>query len=154
MPPTVPLVQGPTGLLSSSLHLLSCRVLFRLDLLPEFERWLVLRFPFDPDHGRSSHPVRFLWECLRLGTPLLTLTDLLGTSSSSYRRPGEIQLTTQDREFPSDAERDAERQILLVSEFQNRVHTLEIQGRLPYGENFSTEGFLEGSTRDFVKVCL
>ncbi|KLO18726.1 hypothetical protein SCHPADRAFT_844657 [Schizopora paradoxa] len=142
-----PRIQGPTGLLPNSLHLLSCRVLYRLDLLPEFERWLVLRFPFDPNHGRSSQPVRFLWEILRLGAPLLTLTELLGTSSSSYRHSSDIRSI-----HDGDSSSDTAQQVLLVSEFQVRVHALEIQGRLPHGENFSTEGFLEGSARDFLKV--
>lgn len=125
------------------LRLQSFQILSRLELIRTFRPWL--------DHtrhhvSRKNHtPLELLWDCFALGAPQCTLLSLLGSPS-----PRHLAQLVEDFDFGLEVE---ERQAYFAS-FIQRVHLLEVQGLVPYGEVLRSEDFLSDSNSAFAKVRL
>lgn len=124
------------------LRLQSFQILSRLQLIHQFRPWL----DFTRYHVYRKHhtPSELLWDCFSFGAPLGTLLNLLGSPSPSH-----LVEHVEDFNFGIGME---EREVYFTS-FIQRVHLLEVQGRLPYGEVLRCDDFLSTASAAFAKVC-
>ena len=133
---------GPKPSPPDHLRVQCARVLPRLQLIPEFKPWLQISLETTSLSGKNNVTVyNTLWYCFALGAPLCVLLDLLGTPSSS-----------QVREEVNHDDMETLQQEKLLKSFVDRVHLLEVQGRLPYGEVFGVEDLFHGTHQGFAKV--
>jgi hypothetical protein len=126
------------------LRLQSFLVLSRLKSIRAFDSWLEYTRLYV--YGRRNPtPIELLWHCFSFGAPLCTLLNLLGSPS-----PPDLKVSPEDFDFGISIEG---RELYFLS-FIQRVQTLEMQGRLTYGEVLRGEEFLSGTCPAFAKVCL
>ncbi|KAF5332436.1 hypothetical protein D9758_015100 [Tetrapyrgos nigripes] len=118
----------------------STKILTKLQLIAEFTYWL--------DHTRdclhrNEAPFKILFDCFAVGASLGVLLDLLGSPVPSHLsvdvETSDFQLGMPDREK-------------FFSNFIQRVHFLEIQGKPRYGEVLRIEDLFGGTSSGFMKV--
>lgn len=134
--------------LPHALRVQCAHLLPRLRLIPEFEA--ALGTP-QPRHALSSRPwatysphadVQLLYDCLCRGEPLCTLLELLGFKGAGL-------VDEVESEEPESEDEKAKRSI---AEFIKGLRTLELSGKLPYGEIFRVDDLLGGTYAGFSKV--
>ncbi|KAI3608695.1 hypothetical protein WG66_003719 [Moniliophthora roreri] len=130
------------GAPSPQLRLESFKVFSRLERIIEFKRWLDYTRIYCHQKEEPTHKI--LFDCFALGAPLGILLDLLGSPSSSYTN---AYVETFDFVGVKQAERES-----FFASFLQRIHLLEVQGRLPFGEVLHLEDLFEGSASGFMKV--
>ncbi|KAL0952854.1 hypothetical protein HGRIS_007077 [Hohenbuehelia grisea] len=135
---------------SDKLRLDAFRIFARLEHIPELQSWITLIKTAATAQSRAhnlsyTHEARYyrlMWDCVALGAPLCVLLDLLGSPSSAnglYFDPDEPGAQPGDREK-------------MFGHFIQRVHVLEIQGRMAYGEVLRVDDFVRGSASGFGKI--
>ncbi|KAJ3972535.1 TKL/TKL-ccin protein kinase [Lentinula raphanica] len=120
---------------TDSLRLESIKILAKLDLIIEFRPWL-------PTHSYRCEPAyRILFDCFSIGAPLGILLDLLGSPAPSNVNVDNFNFGLSFLERQNH-----------VQDFIQRVHMLELQGRLPFGEVLRIEDLFNGTSLGFMKV--
>lgn len=133
--------------LPHSLRVQCARLLPRLRLIPEFEAWLGVDesqtcLKYLPWTTYSAHgDVHLLYDCLSRGEPLCTLLELLGFKGAGLVEPDSVPATSVDEHTKRS-----------VAEFVQGVRTLELSGKIPYGETFRINDLMEGTYAGFSKV--
>ncbi|KAJ3742898.1 TKL/TKL-ccin protein kinase [Lentinula detonsa] len=120
---------------TDSLRLESIKILAKLELIIEFKSWI-------PAQSYQKQPAyERLFDCFSLGAPLGILLDLLGSPA-----PSNVDVDNFDFSL-SFAEREE-----YMRKFIQRVHVLELQGRLSFGEVMRVEDLFNGTSLGFMKV--
>lgn len=123
---------------TDQLRLASISILARLEKIIEFRPWIVSKNQY-----RKDPPYKVLFDSFSLGAPLGVLLDLLGSPAPSY-----LSVDVEDFDFElSLAERER-----FVQSFIQRVHLLEVTGRLSYGEIIRVDDLFNGTSSGFMKV--
>ncbi|KIM89875.1 hypothetical protein PILCRDRAFT_812658 [Piloderma croceum F 1598] len=132
---------GPKPSPPDHLRVQCVRVLPRLQLIPEFRRWLPISSQTTSLLRKSQHTAyNTLWHCFYLGAPLCVLLDLLGSPSSAN--------VYEDLDL-DNIQIEQER---MMKSFISRVRLMETQGKLPYGEVLREEDLFKGTHQGFAKV--
>lgn len=133
---------GPNPSPPDHLRVQCARILPRLQLIPEFGRWLQISSQTTSLLRKGKHSAYdTLWHCFYLGAPLCVLLDLLGSPSSAN--------VYDDLDLDNIHNLEHERMMKI---FISRVRLLETQGKLPYGEVLRVEDLFKGTHRGFAKV--
>jgi len=126
---------------TDQLRLESFKTLSRLQLIFEFRPWL--EYSREHVRRRVDSPYFHLWDCICFGAPLNTLLELAGSPT-----PRHLAVSADDFDFRiSPKEREP-----YFASFIHRVHTLESQGRLTFGEVLRVEDFTSGINAGFWRV--
>jgi len=126
---------------SDQLRLESFQTLSRLQLIFEFRVWL--EYTRDNVPRRFDSPLVRLWDCFSFGGPLCTLLELLSSPTPPHLR-------VYPEEFDFDL--DMEQRKTYIESFIQRTNTLEVQGRLSYGEVVKLEDFVGGTLSGYARV--
>ncbi|KAJ4480939.1 hypothetical protein J3R30DRAFT_3287727 [Lentinula aciculospora] len=126
--------RAPTELL----RLESIKILARLELIIEFRPWITAK-----SYYRKEPAYKVLFDCFSLGAPLGVLLDLLGSPAPSH-----LSVDVDNFDFGLSL---AKRQKFAES-FIQRIHTLEIQGNVSYGEVLRVEDLFNATSSGFMKV--
>ncbi|KAK7029504.1 hypothetical protein VNI00_014537 [Paramarasmius palmivorus] len=130
------------GTPSPQLRLEALKVFCRLERILEFKPWLDYTRIYC--HQKEEPTYKLLFDCFALGAPLGVLLDLLGSPASSR-----IIANVETFDFVGTLLSDRES---FFASFLQRVHLLEVQGRLSFGEVVRVDDLFEGSTSGFMKV--
>lgn len=131
-------VSNPPKAPTDQLRLECFKMLSRLQLILEFRPWL----EYTRDHipRRVDSPFLLLWDCFSFGAPLSTLLELLGSPTPRH-------MVVSAEYFDFNLSMDDRKEFFV--NFIDRVHVLEEQGRLSYGEVVRVDDFTSGG---FAKV--
>lgn len=119
----------------------SFKSLSRLHLISEFKPWL--EYTRDYVQRRVNSPFLLLWDCICFGAPLNTLLELMGSPT-----PRHLSVPIDEFDFNVSIEQREQ----LFSNFIQRVHSLESQGRLSYGEVLRVDDFTSGINAGYLRV--
>lgn len=133
-------VSNPPKAPTDQLRLECFKMLSRLQLIFEFRSWLEYTRDYIP--RRVDSPFLLLWDCFSFGAPLSTLLELLGSPTPRH-------MVVSAEYFDFNLSMDDRKEFFV--NFIDRVHALEEQGRLSYGEvvrvaDFTSGGFAKVST--------
>ena len=131
-------VSNPPKAPTDQLRLECFKMLSRLQLVFEFRPWL----EYTRDHipRRIDSPFLLLWDCFSFGAPLSTLLELLGSPTPRH-------MVVSAEYFDFNLSMDDRKEFFV--NFIDRIHALEHQGRLSYGEVVRVDDFTNGG---FAKV--